>query len=300
MILTGGSQKQKSNMIGFDLNMHTENPLNLKHNIVYIEGNLIVDTDRLPIIGLQSMCYADDSYKQYANCIIENDLLINDDNVMEYSSFTTFIAKFDIVYYKGGGADLPFPIGEIKVYEERWNEFCQLLESVNDDSPQLLLQSLYASVFSRYEYAVMLEVLYFLKYRQNEIISFFKKKRSTKLGSIADSDIPDGEKELEIMSYIRENIYAGNAQFIKDLFQAILDESIEIPDSLQGGYKKRNSIVHRAGCDTYGYPIVFTKEDIKSISNDIDGFTSYLRHKCRSTEMKWVDSVRSELGLPPL
>lgn len=285
--------------MSFELNINTDNPLNLNNNVVFIEGNLIVDTNKLPLIGLQSMCYADDSHKRYANRIIHEDLLINDKNVIEYSLFTTFIAQGDIVYYKESDNRLPFPIGEINVYKERVDEFNILLEKLDDNLPQLLLQSLYVSVFSRYEYAIMLAVLFFLKYKLNGIISFFKKEKST-LNRLIKSELPDGEKEYKIMSYIREHIYAGNIRFTKDLLQTILDKQIEVPASLKDGYINRNSIVHRAGCNSDGIPIVIKKDDIQSISEDFECFIDHLIDICQSLEMQWVDSVRAGQGLPPL
>ncbi len=277
----------------FDLNINTDNPLKLNNNVVFIEGSLIVDTNKLPLIGLQSMCYANDSYKQYANRIIHDNLLINDKNVIEYSSFTTFITQGDIIYYKEGDSNLPFPIGEINVYKEKLDEFNILLKKVDDNSPQLLLQSLYVSVFSRYEYAIMLEVLFFLKYKLKSIISFFKKEKSI-LNRLINNELPDGEKESKIMSFIRENIYAGNIRFTKDLLQTILDKQIEIPTSLKDGYIKRNSIVHRAGCNSDGIPIEVKKKDIETISKDTEGFINYLINSRYSLEMQWVDSARAE------
>lgn len=285
-----------------DQNINTDNPLHLQHNIVFVGGNLKVHTDKLPLIGMQSMGFADDSYRKNAcgNNIIENDLVINDDNAIEYSSFTTFIIKGDIIYYEVGDANLPFPIGETDVYEERRKDFYQLLESVNDDSPQLLLQLLYTSIFSRFEYAVIQNVLYFLRYKQGEIFSFFKGEKPSELKQLVSSDIPDGEKELNLMSIIRENIYAGNIRFLKKLFLTVFDESIEALATLNDGYLKRNSIVHRAGCDKYGYPMIITKEELRSMAKTVDEFTTYLNDMCRSAEKKWVDHFLSEQGLPPL
>ena len=78
----------------------TNNPLEFKNNIVYIDGNLIVDTAKLPLIGMQSMCHVDENYKQYATKEIDGNLRITDENADEYSSFTSFIVTGDIVSYE--------------------------------------------------------------------------------------------------------------------------------------------------------------------------------------------------------
>lgn len=275
----------------------TENPLELENNIVYIEGNLIIDTNKLPLIGIQSMCNANESYERYATKIVRKDLYITDDNVNEYSSFTCFIAKGDIISYECSDDDLPYPFGNADIYSERKREFYQLLDSIEENTSQLMLQMLYISVFSRYEYSVIMNVLYTFQYKTKEIDEFFVKRHKNQVRKIKDNT-PDRIKEFLYMGYIRSNVYAGNPQFMRELLLAILNVKVEFPESFTEGYEIRNSIVHRAGCDSNGYPICLTKENVISIANIIDRFTDYITNLFHEDEMKRMNSVRAQLGLP--
>ena len=128
----------------------TDNILELNNDIVYVEGNLIIDTDKLPLIRAQSMCYADPSNKQYANNIILEDLRINDNNADEYSPFTIFIVTGDIIFYKV--FSFPYDMGGIVAYKNSKREFDDILKSVDEQTPELLKSLLYVSIFSRYEF----------------------------------------------------------------------------------------------------------------------------------------------------
>lgn len=102
------------------------------------------------------------------------------------------------------------------------------------------------------------------------------------------------------MGHIRGNVYAGNPKFMRELLFAVLDVKIEFPESFTEGYEIRNSIVHRAGCDSNGYPIHLTKEDVQNIANVIDGFTDYITNLFHEDELARLNSVRAQLGLPPI
>lgn len=277
----------------------TNNPLEFKNNIVYIDGNLIVDTAKLPLIGMQSMCHVDENYKQYATKEIDGNLRITDENADEYSSFTSFIVTGDIVSYKSLDDNLPYPFGNMDICADRKKDFYELLNYTDKDLPQLLLQMLYVSVFSMYEYTIIMHVLHAFRYKMKEIDNFFMRKRKNEIEGIK-ANTPDRIKEFLYIAHIRGKVYVGNSKFMKELLFAILNEQIEYPEALSEGYQIRNSIVHRAGCNLNGYPINLTKADVLDIANVIDHFTSAISDLFRKDEMKHVNSVRAQLGLPPM
>lgn len=281
------------------LDIDTSNILEFSNNIVYIEGNLVVDTDKLPLIGMQSMCFADEEYKQYATNVISGDLRITDENVNEYSSFTNFIVKGDYISHVCLDENLPYPWGNVDVYEDRKREFYQLLDKVDENTPQLMIQMLYASVFSRYEYSVIQNILFSFQYKMKEIDVFFTKENKNQIRRIKPNT-PDRIKEFLYMEHIRGHIYAGDANFVRRMLFNILKVNIEFPEELSDGYKIRNSIVHRAGCNLNGYPIYLKKEDVLDIANIIDGFTDKIFNLFREDAMKQINSFRSQQGLSPL
>ena len=282
----------------FDFN--TENILGLKNKIVYIEGDLIIDTDKLPLIGFQSAAFVGEECKEYATRVVQGDLIINDSNVDEYSSFTDFLAKGDIIQYKGGDDNLPYQLGMNDVYWKRRNEFYEILETVDENTPQLLLQLLYVSIFSRYEYSIINNLLYFSLHDMENIVKFFKSQKVSALNKLIKGDLPDRIKEMEYMSFIRKCISLGDSCFVKNLIFYLLVVDVNIPSSFGKGYKIRNAIVHRAGCELNGCIISIDKKDLVSMSKEIDEFSDYISKLFHDNEMSRINSLRADMGLPPL
>lgn len=276
-------------MSAFDFD--TEKILGLKNRVVYIEGNLTVDTDKLPLMGLLSRAYAEEGCKAYADLVVPHDLVIDDNNADEYSSFTNFLVRGNVSTYRAGGDSSPI-YGAMGVYWERRNEFYELLKTIDDNTPQLLLQLLYVSVFSRYEYAIIQNILSFSKYRMGNIVAFFNSSRLTnrKFKEIIKENIPDRIKEIKYMAAIRQSIYAGNIPFVENLISVILNQSIKMPPSLESGYEIRNSIVHRVGCDVNGYFVDIAKADVELVAKDMDEFTDNLTNLFHKREMEICQS----------
>ncbi len=256
--------KKQVYIVNFEFD--TDNILELNNDIVYVEGNLIIDTDKLPLIRAQSMCYADPSNKQYANNIILEDLRINDNNADEYSPFTIFIVTGDIIFYKV--FSFPYDMGGIVAYKNSKREFDDILKSVDEQTPELLKSLLYVSIFSRYEFRIINMIIYIFLNDPKVLPNASKKIKSFR-------DIPDRLKVLKLLQDLRKE-RVGHTSFKEGLLCALIGKSMCVPKSIQEGYNVRNSIVHRDGYDAEGIKVIISKNDILHMSSEVDLWISQI------------------------
>lgn len=135
-----------------------DNPLHLENPIVYVDGTLKVDTDKLPDINMYSACYIERAPKNAY--VVNGNLTINDDNAIQYSTFTLFFAKGDIVFYR---------TPKESVYESSKEDFDKILDSVDENTPPLMLNLLYVSIFSRFEMFMQQLALQWIQFHTEEI-----------------------------------------------------------------------------------------------------------------------------------
>lgn len=237
-----------------------------QNNIVYIHGNLTIDTDKFSGMGIYTIVNASELYAKYADKVILGDLTIDDSNVIDYSAFTSFITKGDIIQTKNG--DCPDATNARKM------EFLEMVNNVDENTPLLFFQLLYVYVFSFYEASIANNLIHISKFKDVEIASFLKKRN--KFNELIKSEMPDGIKELKIYEYMRSHFNTMDKKFTKALFFDVFNEDVSIPEKMSKGYSIRNSIVHRSGCHPDGQVIYVNKADILDIYNEVCVFLNRL------------------------
>lgn len=266
-----------------DIHFSTDNLLNLKNNIVFIEGTVVVETDKLSLLR-EAIASASDEYKKYASKIIKGNLTINDENVDDYSSFTIFIATGDIIYSTEGILDYPETLDDAyNLYIESGNEFRKALGDLKDDIPDCLIRSLYAGVFPKYEFYLINILMIYFVIKEKDIVALINKLKKAINSPEIELD-SDRIKEIKYREFIREGIFAGNPQNVKKLFNFVFGIDQTIPDEIKEGYAIRNSIAHRDGHNSKGEKISISKKDVENISNSLDAFVKEFTQKLKEKE----------------
>lgn len=234
-------------------NKSTDNPLKLEKPIIYVDGSLIVNTDKLPEINIYSACYVERAPKNAY--VINGDLTINDENAIQYSTFTLFFAKEDIVFYR---------TPKEPVYESSKEDFDKIMETVDENTPPLMLNLLYVSIFARFEMFMQQLALQWIMLEKKIIV----KKISKVVNTEEYKNIYyDGKKEIEVIRSLRTARLDYN-QF-QVLLQILFDGEVSIPENIQKGYKKRNDIMHRDGYRICGEKIRLDVGEVRSMDQAI-------------------------------
>ena len=234
-------------------NNTTDNPLKLEKPIIYVEGSLIVDTDKLPEINIYSECFVERAPKNAY--VVHGDLTINDENAIQYSTFTLFFAKGDIVFYR---------TPKEPVYESSKEDFDKIMETVDENTPPLMLNLLYVSIFARFEMFMQQLALQWIQFHTEEIVKYLAKVvKEKKYKNIRY----DGEREIEIIQSIRSATLSNTPS--QQLLQLLFGDEVSLPDDIQKGYTIRNDIMHRDGYRIDGEKIRLDYDTVRSMDQAI-------------------------------
>lgn len=229
-------------------NNATDNPLKLEKPIIYVEGNLIIDTDKLPDINMYSACYVERAPKNAY--VINGDLTINDDNAIQYSTFTLFFAKGDIQSYR---------TPKESVYESSKEDFDKLMETVDENTPPLMLNLLYVSIFARFEMFMQQLALQWIRFYTNRIVDLLAKVvYDDKYKSIPY----DGKKEEKVIDAIKKATLSNEPS--RKLLHILFGNEVRIPQEIQEGYEIRNDIMHRDGFRMNGDKVLLPIDKVRS------------------------------------
>ena len=237
------------------MNTEYKNPIKLENHVIYVDGTMYVDTDKFPNIGIQSKAYV----TEFPTCahVIDGDLFITDINYKYFSSFTVFLAKGDIVFRTN-------PKNENK-YISSQHEFDEIMKTVTENTPQLMLRLLYVSIFSRFE-------MYMIQIAKNW--SAFKLSELASINNIQmknpHNDCTDHQREEKFFESILKGSFTPKTA--GKLIYAITKTNIHIPESLKNGLDIRNDIVHRDGYDVKNKPIVVQIGNIHSMDQEVRNF----------------------------
>lgn len=226
---------------------NTDNPLHLENPIVYVDGTLIVDTDKLPDINMYSACCVERAPKNAY--VVNGDLTINDDNAIQYSTFTLFFAKGDIVFYR---------TPKESAYESSKEDFDKILDSVDENTPPLMLNLLYVSIFARFEMFMQQLALQWVKLYTKEIVKLLAKIDSKKFRQ----STYDGEKEAMVINAIKKATLSNAPS--RELLNLLFGDEVRIPEEIQKGYEIRNDIMHRDGFQMNGEKILLPVDKVRS------------------------------------
>ncbi|MDD6079332.1 MAG: hypothetical protein PUC85_04040 [bacterium] len=228
-------------------NKSTDNPLKLEKPIIYVDGSLIVNTDKLPEINIYSACYVERAPKNAY--VINGDLTINDENAIQYSTFTLFFAKEDIVFYR---------TPKEPVYESSKEDFDKIMETVDENTPPLMLNLLYVSIFARFEMFMQQLALQWVKLYTKEIVKLLAKIDSKKL----QQSTYDGEKEAMVINAIKKATLSNEPS--RKLLHILFGNEVRIPQEIQEGYEIRNDIMHRDGFRMNGEKVLLPIDKVRS------------------------------------
>lgn len=236
-------------------NNATDNPLKLENPIVYVEGNLIIDTDKLPFIHVSSKCYVE-RIPQGAY-VVDGDLTITDDNVSQYSAFTLFLAKEEIVSYR---------TNKVLEYESSEKEFEEIMAAVDEHTPQLILNLLYASLFSRFEMYMQRLAWKWIQFQTEDIVKLLANVDSKKYQHIPY----DGMKGMKVIESIKKAILSNDPS--RKLLHLLFEDEVRIPQEIQEGYDTRNDIMHRDGHRMNGDKVLLPIDKVRSTGQALLSF----------------------------
>lgn len=228
-------------------NNATDNPLKLEKPIIYVEGNLIIDTDKIPFIHISSACNVKRAPKDAY--IVNSDLTINNENAIQYSTFTLFLAKGEIVFYCQN---------KVSKYESSEKEFEEIMATVDEHTPQLILNLLYASIFSRFEMYMQQLAWQWIQFHTEEIVKLFANVDSKKYQRIPY----DGMKGIKVIECIKKATLSNEPS--RNLLHILFGNEVRIPQEIQEGYEIRNDIMHRDGFRMNGEKVLLPIDKVRS------------------------------------
>ena len=236
-------------------NNATDNPLKLEKPIIYVEGSLIVDTDKLPDINMYSACYVERAPKNAY--VVHGDLTINDENAIQYSTFTLFFAKGDIVFYR---------TPKEPVYESSKEDFDKIMETVDENTPPLMLNLLYASIFARFEMFMQQLALQWIQFHTEEIAKLLANVDSKKYQRIQY----DGMKGMKVIESIKKATLSNEPS--RNLIHILFGDEVRIPQEIQEGYEIRNDIMHRDGFRMNGEKVLLPVDKVRNTEKPLLSF----------------------------
>lgn len=240
------------------------------NEIVNVCGNVIVKTDKPLFMNDSTTAGYTGDFD--IGKTIEGDLVIDDDNVDQYSSVSIFRVRGDLFCYNAHDENrLLYPSDIHELYVNGRKEYNGILSRFSDFDPQRLLRTLYLGIFPMYENFMINALLLFFPKNPYDII------RNIKIGDdIIDNELKksltDSEKEVFYRSRIRKGAFVSNGGTMNHFLRDVFRSGMKFPKDIESYYAIRNNIAHRDSITSLEKEDAISMRLICDASNRIDDF----------------------------